>query len=461
MIKDSKQRLFEMMNRVGGMPLTEDKMGDSVLPPGFSASDFDSLENDVLDTPCEVKPNAESSEFGVNEDIKDFNPKTQPVTKGNYGISAREISPEEITKSFQSKAQSFLGRKKQGIGHAGRTHSTTLKDIGNMVNIATSAINPKTKMPYSLEDIGKKKIVVDRELLQFDLDKLKSILTTKPPDDVLLGQNSKMLRSNIYNISLPALKSLIYNEADNKWYVVQVCSKAGECINWCYAQMGNYVMFNPPIRLKMQKLNYIINHWEDWKNRIIQQIKLLDSQKSEGEETVVRWHDAGDFISMKYLEIAFDVAISTPKVFHYAYTKEVNMVKNAPNRPSNFEIKFSHSGKEDKDIGINDPNAIVAPEETFVQFLHKKPENVDPETWEETHGQWNFTKPEWNIIKNNLAEKYKLDVKNILSHDEYMATEHDRKNVGERRWYVVGKPGDTDIPASRKDTMGIINLLHK
>jgi len=226
-------------------------------------------------------------------------------------------------------------------------------------------------------------------------------------------------------------------------------------------------MFEGPIRTKMQKLNYLINHWEEWQNNVIKRIKDLDD--SDPDETIVRWHDAGDFISQKYLDIAIYVAGETPNVTHYAYTKEVGMIKGLAKIPPNFEFKFSLSGKEDADIKPEDPKGVTVPQNLFSQFLLKKPSNLTPEQeeeWEKS-GQWNFSKDSWDRIKQNIVndpnigKRFNINIDDVLTHDEYMAMPHDRGAEQNRKWYVIGKPGDTDIPASRKDTLGILNLLHK
>lgn len=450
MTKYTPQRLLEMMNRVGGMPINENIVhpllrendGGSTLPPGFSENDLTPLEVDVEQTPCET---------GIDEDIHDM------------GVNSKKISPEEIQASGKEKVQAQLAGKTQGIGPEGRFHASTYRqgmDLSNVRDVNGLKIDTTTK--------GKKKkkynVELD-ELPDIDLDKIKDILLTPPTADELLGQNKKMLKSNIYSISLPALKSLVFNVADQSWYVIKVCSKAGECVNWCYAQIGRYVMFDPPIRRRMQILNYLINNWEAWRTGVINRINSLVKSHGDGEETVVRWHDSGDFISTKYMQIAFEIATETPKAIHYAYTKEVSMVKSFTNIPPNFEFKFSYGGKEDSLIKANDPSAVVAPP-TFFSHLHPpKPDDVDQKEWEKG-GHWKF-ETAWDEIKAGLvpelSKKYhfNVDKHQILTHDEYMAIPHKRELPQERKYFVIGKPGDTDIPASRKDTMAIVNLEHK
>lgn len=438
MLIDRRHRLFELMHKIGGMPLNEQMICESNggnLPPGFATNDLIPLTVDAQQNPCDVNLN-EEDELGL-------------------GAKLKPLSTQDIGSSWKNKIQAQLAKKTQGIGPDGRVHASMIKQaMPDFKNI----IDPKTGDPIKPDDVKKKKINIPIENIpNVDWNIVRDILTTKPND--LLGQNLKMDKTNFYNISLPALKSLVYIESEKKFYVLTTCSKAGVCVNWCYAQLGRYVMFDSPIRNKMQKLNYLINHWEEWKSRIINEINEL---KTDGLETVIRWHDAGDFISEKYLQIALDIAKLTPSVVHYAYTKEISMVKGSENIPQNFEFKYSFSGKEDDQIGDLDPKGIVVPTEVFEKYLLSKPKNLTPEQskdWEMA-GMWRFSKESWDNIKNEISKKYNVPINSLLTHNEYVAMPHDRKKQYARQWHVIGKPGDSDLPASRKDTMTIFNLMH-
>lgn len=466
--QDNKQRLFEMMGKVAGMPLIENSMGS--LPPGFATSDLIPLETDIQQTPCSTEM---EEDYDPNVDYKTADMfDTIKTAKMKGGIE------QEMQKSFKEKMAAYIRGDKQGIGPTGRIHSGTLKDF--IVDLSTVKDRKTGEYidPETLKGKNRKYYNVEAEdIPDFDLKKLAEILTKVPDDKQLLGQNQKMAKSNFYNISLPALKSLIYldkgNFSPDNFYVVITCTQAKECVKWCYAQMGNYVQYDDAIRLKMQKLNYLINHWEEWKNRIIQEIQKLETKWNKvNEETVVRWHDAGDFISPKYLQIAFEIAEATPNVTHYAYTKEIASVKNSK-IPPNFEFKFSLEGHQVGDLEQGDVLGVVAPAELFKQYLKPKPPNVSKKEWEESdHGMWGFSDDEKRDVERKIIDYFTrqhpnkqlfadMNLNNVIWHDEYMKMPHDRALPQERKWWVIIKSGDTDIPASRKDTQGIINLLHK
>lgn len=393
MIKDSKQRLFEMMGRVAGMPLLkeDDSLKTSDMPPGIPPTDFISLERYEKEVPCSTNVNEENpNDFGAN------------------------MKPVKDIQKLLSKKDSEIQHNKQDYQTGGRIHGGTMDDI--------------------------------RDGDKFDVEKLKQILSQKPSGKQFLYQNGKMGKSNFYNVTLPAFKGLIYNQADDKFYVVNVCDKAGECTRDCYAQMGRYIMFDPTVRLNSQKLNYLMNHWSEWKDRMVTSIKAL----SWDGGAVIRWHDSGDFISEKYLEMAFEIARLTPNDNHYAYTKEVGMVQRSQ-VPDNFEFKFSYGGKEDSMI---DPNvhghARIIPDDLFKDLQPK-----------ETGASWNFTPEAINTLKDRIAQRYKVDRNALVTNDELMQIPYNSKAKHQRKWIVINWSGNNDIPALRRDVLAVYNLKHR
>ena len=394
MTKYTRGRLLEMMNRVGGMPVLKEAgiNGMSDLPPGISPNDFISLEDYNKEVPCST---------GVNEN----NPN-------DFGAKMKYVP--DIQKLLNKK-DSEITNKSQNYDTGGRIHSGTLDDI-------------------RLDDNT------------FDIEELKTILKQIPTQEQFLRQNGKMGKSNFYNVTLPAFKGLIYNQKDDNFYVVSVCSKAGECTRDCYAQMGRYIMFDATVRLNTQKLNYLMNHWTEWKSRMITTIKAL----SWGGGAVLRWHDSGDFISEKYLHMAFDIAKATPNDNHYAYSKEVSMIQSSE-IPPNFEIKYSYGGKEDKLINpTTDGHARIIPDELFKDLQPK-----------ETGTGWNFTPQAIEILKDRIAKQYKVKRDILITNDEMMQIPYDNKDKHVRRWIVINWSGNNDIPALRKDVLAVYNLKHR
>jgi hypothetical protein len=392
MTKYTPQRLLEMMNRVGGMPMvTEvDVNRMSNLPPGISPEDFTPLEKYVEEVPCATN---------VNED----NPS-------DMGANMRPV--DDIQKLLKQKSGEIKAGH-QDYETGGRIHGGTLDDIASAGG-------------------------------KFNVDELKKILMHVPTQSQFLTKNRKMGKSNFYNVTLPAFKGLIYNQTDDKFYVVTTCSKAGECTKDCYAQMGRYIMFDVTVRLNTQRLNYLMNHWTEWKARMVATIKALSWDG--GAVTVIRWHDSGDFLSEKYLQMAFDVAKETPKDHHYAYSKEVSMIQNSQ-VPPNFEVKFSYGGKEDAMI---DPqtqgHARVVPEELFKDLQPK-----------ETGKGWEFTPEAIETLKDRIAQHYGVERDRLKTNAELVNI----PKGDERKWIAVNWSGMDDRPALRRDVLGVYNLKHR
>jgi len=389
----TKERLFEMMNKVGGMSIVkeENSFNSADMPPGISPDNFISLEQYAEEVPCST---------GVNEDNPlDFGAKMQPV--------------DDIRKLLRKK-DTEIHNKKQNYNTGGRIHGGTLNDIRNNKD--------------------------------FDIDKLKNILSQKPNTKQFLSQNGKMGKSNFYNVTLPAFKGLLYNQSDDKFYVVNVCDKASECVRDCYAQMGRYIIFDATVRLNTQKLNYLMNHWNEWKSRMVATITAM----SWGGGSVIRWHDSGDFISDKYLDMAFEIAKLTPKDFHYAYTKEISLVQSKE-VPDNFEIKFSFGGKEDNLIDSNaQGHSRIIPDELFKDLQPK-----------ETGRNWDFSPEAIEKLKDRISKKYSVDRNILLTNKEIMEIPYDEKGKHERKWIVINWSGNNDIPALRKDVLAVYNLKHR
>jgi len=165
---------------------------------------------------------------------------------------------------------------------------------------------------------------------------------------------------------------------------------------------------------------------------------------------VIRWHDSGDFISDKYLQIAFEIARATPEDEHYAYTKEVGMVLNS-DIPDNFEFKFSYGGIEDKMINPNvHGHSRIVPDELFKDLQPK-----------DTGEGWNFSPQAIEILKDRIAKKYGVERNKLLTNDEIMKIPYDKRAKHERKWIIINWSGNNDIPALRRDVLAIYNLKHR
>ena len=154
----------------------------------------------------------------------------------------------------------------------------------------------------------------------------------------LLSQNSELRADGVFNWSLPAFVVKLTNGV-----TFNVCPAAGACASFCYARNGTYLFSNVKNR-HIQNLELVIYNLKDWQAQMLAEVQ---NKKMTGKH--IRIHDAGDFFSDEYLLAWLEIAILTPKVTFYCYTKEVSRFKRLVelNCPNNFKYLYSMGGKED------------------------------------------------------------------------------------------------------------------
>ena len=168
---------------------------------------------------------------------------------------------------------------------------------------------------------------------------------------LLTNGNRELRADGIFTWSLPALAAKL---STGKNFLT--CPNAGACAQLCYARSGTYNFSNVKTA-HTRNLEMTLNDLEGWRDRVIEELK---AKRYQGGKSV-RIHDSGDFYSAEYFEAWLEIALSTPDVFFYAYTKEVAMVKSYA-LPSNFVIIYSMGGKQDHIVDKdNDRHADVFP----------------------------------------------------------------------------------------------------
>jgi len=292
----------------------------------------------------------------------------------------------------------------------------------------------------------------------FDTEKLKAAIMTRP--ERILGQNAKMQHSEtgteaIFDIGLPALKGLAVNEKTGEFVVVDTCPGAGACQTYCYAMKGSYVMFKAVSMGLARMLNFLLNDPAGFADKLNSEIAAARSKYAKkGAKIVVRWHDAGDFFSPEYMDMAYGVARANPDVGFYAYTK-MGDVANAA-RPANFNMNFSQGAKTGQEKKVNitrTKHSKVVPKDMFFDLIARK----GNELIKDAKGRMQFASPEnMDKFKSTLATKYAIDKNSILTYDQMMKTP-----VGaEPKWNVIVMPGDGDNSANRNDVIGSYLLFH-
>jgi hypothetical protein len=292
----------------------------------------------------------------------------------------------------------------------------------------------------------------------FDAEALKKSIMVRPGR--ILGQNAKMQHSEtgteaIFDIGLPALKGLAVNEKTGEFVVVDTCPGAGACKTFCYAMKGSYVMFKAVSMGLARMLNFLLNDPQGFASQLNAEIAAAKSKMAKkNAKVVVRWHDAGDFFSAEYLDMAYGVATANPDVGFYAYTKMADVATGQ--RPKNFNMNFSGgalSSQEKKIDFQRVKHSKVVPKDMFFDLIARDGNNLK----KDAKGRMQFASAEnLDQFKSIMAQKYAIDKNSILTYDEMMKTP-----VGDKpKWNTIVMPGDGDNSANRNDVIGSYLLFH-
>lgn len=294
----------------------------------------------------------------------------------------------------------------------------------------------------------------------YDLDKLRAAITARPRQ--ILKQNAKMGKSSgegtvFFDIGLPALKGLAVNEKTGDFVVVDTCPGAGACKVYCYAKKGGYVQWQDASMSQTKLLNFLINDPQGFKSQFESELRTKAGNLiKKGKKVYVRWHDAGDFFSPDYLDLAYSIARDFPEVSFYAYTKVASVAKGQ--KPSNFIINFSMGATPDQEKQIDfgkDKHSTVIPKPMFDKYVLK---DDDYKAVRDQKGRIQFKDDAaLKSFKKDLAAKYSVPVDSVLTYDEMQETP-ESDEVG--KYNVIVRPGDGDVSAARKDVKGTYLLIH-
>ena len=270
-------------------------------------------------------------------------------------------------------------------------------------------------------------------------------------------QHSDGTSSIFFNVGLPALKGLAVDEKTGDFVIVDTCPGAGVCKTFCYAMKGGYVQWSAASLGTTRVLNFLLNDPDGFKNMLSNE--LTDAERKyakKGTKVVVRWHDAGDFFSPEYMEVAFDVARRFPGILFYAYTK-IAAVAHASNKPENFTFNFSEGAQPSQQKMVDfatTKHSRVVPKDLFYDLIARQGNTLTKDAL----GRMQFKSPEaLDEFKHRLAHKYAIsDISTIITYDEMMkiplgTTPH---------WNVLVWSGHGDDSATRRDVLGTYLLIH-
>ncbi len=297
----------------------------------------------------------------------------------------------------------------------------------------------------------------------WDLDDLAQQITTRPRQ--ILGTNAKMEKSKgegeiIYDLTLPALSGIVVDEDNGDFVEITTCPGAGECQLFCYARKGGYVMFPASSMSAAQALNFLVNDPQGYMSTVNREITTIKNRAAKNDiKLVVRWHDAGDFFSKEYLDLAFDIARAHPDVDFYAYTKIADVA--TADKPDNFLINFSSGSKrgEEKKIeffksqGNVPKEGVTVPRDMFFDLIAREGNRLI----KDAKGRTQFkSDAALDTFRQRLAQQYKIDPDTIITYDEMLAT----PTGSQPRWNVIVQPGAGDRAANRRDVINSFLMFH-
>jgi len=299
---------------------------------------------------------------------------------------------------------------------------------------------------------------------QFKEEAVIAALKQRPK--ALLKQNEKMKHSNgeleqFFNVGFAALTGIAVDESTGKLIVVNTCPGAGSCKVDCFAMKGGKIQFKAAWLSDGRILTYLLNDPSGFFSQLSSEIAKEERLGDKGGYSVtVRWHDAGDFFSPEYLDLALKMAASHPDVKFYAYTKMAGAA--LAQKPGNFIINWSEGANtgQEKQIKAADPelkqtkNSRIVPEKLFWDLLAKDEKGNLKKT---PGGAWQPAGPEELAeLKQRLAKAYGLSPNSILSYDEYMS----RGKGSAMQWNVIVAPGEGDLSANDRNVLSTLLLRH-
>jgi hypothetical protein len=294
-------------------------------------------------------------------------------------------------------------------------------------------------------------------------DAVKNTLKQRPK--ALLKQNEKMKHSNgeleqFFNVGFAALTGIAVDESSDKLIIVNTCPGAGSCKIDCFAMKGGKIQFKGAWQSDGRILTYLLNDPDGFFSQLSSEISKEEALgKKGGYKVSIRWHDAGDFFSPEYMDLAFKLAKAHPDVDFYAYTKIAGAA--LASKPKNFIINWSegaHSTQE-KQVKANDPNldktknSRIVPDRLFQDLLVKDDKG---NLKKGSEGQWQIQPDKLKELKQRLGKEYGISPSSILSYDEYTS----KPKVAGMQYNVIVAPGEGDISAKDPGVLSTLLLKH-
>jgi hypothetical protein len=390
-------------------------------------------------------------------------------------VKAARQSMSEATK-LPASSREFGGDEFQdymkrivGTPDTDKAGNVKVDKKGNEKYVTGKTKTDRYKMPY----IHRSSVVeyLGPDGTTYDEDAVKKTLSQRPK--ALLKQNEKMKHSNgefeqFFNVGFAALTGIALDEQTNKLIIVNTCPGAGSCKIDCFAMKGGKIQFKNAWQSDGRILTYLLNDPDGFFNQLSAEISKEEQAGQKGDkkfpkgwQTTIRWHDAGDFFSPEYLDLALKMAAKHPDTKFYAYTKMAGAALGQ--KPPNFIINWSEGAhtSQEKQVKASDANldktknSRIVPDDLFQDLLVK---DEKKNLVKGSEGQWQVQPDKLPELKNRLAKEYGLSANSILDYNQYMAK---RKSIpAGMKYNVIVAPGEGDISANDPNIISTLLLKH-
>lgn len=288
------------------------------------------------------------------------------------------------------------------------------------------------------------------------------------------------------NTGLPAIVGIVYDIENEEFHSVTTCPGAGTCQIGCYARKAFYEMNNSLVMKLTQRLNLLLNDPKRFEERTFGELLGTVAVLPKGHQLFIRWNDAGDFFGDKYIEIAKNVTKklidSGYDVKSYAHTKRGDYVM-ALDDDENFAVSFSTDASKAEQEKIEKWGGSKN-----VKKSHNVPAyKTEKRPYKRKEGEYEVKIPQWKHFFERKGPHYIKDKKGKpkfatesapkelkdyiynmyndkidLNYDSLKYTwELPFNDEGGRKYNVIVLPtGDSDISAQREDVKNTFLLEH-
>ena len=301
---------------------------------------------------------------------------------------------------------------------------------------------------------------------EIDIERFKSDITGIPKTIFDVGEKSKHtneLDEVVFtvNTGIPALRTVIWDEDNKKFYVLDTCPGSGVCALNCYALRGFYILSKGKNLKLTQRINMLVNHPKEYESRMLKELrKFAFEAELDNKKLKIRWNDAGDFFSDVYFEMAVRVTNELKKLHgkhieSYAYTKSSKYI--ALGEKHGLTMNFSMEGRPSEREGVNLKKiklSVLVPRAVFKGIFERKTKEQKTDQFVDFESGREELK---KIIWEKYKDQYKFDLDSLKYTDEIIG-----KPEGKKYKYnaIVLQSGDSDVGAQRRDVRISFLLEH-